>query len=71
MTILLNANLLQHLYLEIKYKFQLKVKFVPLGHAFFEGRRNMGNIFNTNISCQTLQILYIYHGNGVMALTNY
>ena len=71
MTILLNVNLLQHSYLEIKYKFHLKAKCVPLGHAFFEGRRDMGNIFNTNISCQTLQIWYIYHGNDVMALTNY
>ena len=79
MTILLNVNLLQHSYLEIKYKFQLlyvtnnlklKVKFVPLGHAFFEGRRDMGNIFNTHISYQTLQIWYINHGNDVMALTN-
>ena len=70
MTILLNVNLLQHSYLEIKYKFQLKVKFVPLGHAFFEGRRDMGNIFNTHISYRILQIWYINHGNDVMALKN-
>ena len=70
MTILLNVNLLQHSYLEIKYKFQLKVKFVPLGHTFFEGRRDMENIFNTNISCQTLQIWYIYHGNDVITVRN-
>ena len=70
MTILLNVNLLQHSDLEIKYKFQLKVKFVPLGHAFFEGRRDMRNIFNTYISCQTLQIWNINHGNDVMALEN-